>query len=415
MMRKNRDEPDFRVPLFLSNEERKLILAEANLTEEIKNQLAFAEVKGDGLVVYLPLYDLEDLFEAAAIEDDRCKDETKQNLWEQVLEKIHAIFKDCDGGYDPQESIDEFLSHFPPEVAQRLKTVIQSGQTNNLDELNAAIAELMNEFNQQPQTDMGGLSPEQVANLIYCDWNDPNGTIRFNPGLTLKDLDQSKHLVNARTMLAAIEDETKVKATSSNNLNRKFVNRMVEALSFKEGFVGDLHRYNKVINERDVQPLHIVRVLSELAGLLKRRKNEFSLTRKGKQYLKEEKAGELFLLLFKTHYLKFDLAYLDRSPENEVLQQTIAYSFYMVRKHLKNWRSVENDAELILLPAAYEEALPYGFGDYPKYQTSTRIIYPLEHFGLLQSRDKKDDNSHFPNQEYKQTPLFDKFIQFKLE
>jgi len=99
-------------------------------------------------------------------------------------------------------------------------------------------------------------------------------------------------------------------------------------------------------------------------------------------------------------------------PENKALQDTIAYSLYMVKKHFQKWRNSEGYASNILLPSAYEEALSYGYEFYPEFQLSSRILRPLEAFGLLQRRELQSEDKRMPRYEYKLAPLFDQFIQF---
>ena len=66
----------------------------------------------------------------------------------------------------------------------------------------------------------------------------------------------------------------------------------------------------------------------ELAGLVRRRKGAFQATRKARELLEPGRAGELFTLLFRTHFRTFNLAYVDRAPEAPEFQRTIAFSLY---------------------------------------------------------------------------------------
>lgn len=103
-------------------------------------------------------------------------------------------------------------------------------------------------------------------------------------------------------------------------------------MHWRPGQKEDTIRFNKVLNEHDVRPLHIIRIICELARLVRRRKRKFLVTNKGQQLLGEQKAGELYTLLFRTFFRQFNLSYLDGLPECYGLQGTIAYSLYRLKK-----------------------------------------------------------------------------------
>ena len=63
-------------------------------------------------------------------------------------------------------------------------------------------------------------------------------------------------------------EEDGAKTTAKGNLNRKFVARMVTEMGLPGDFLEDLFFHNKVINESDVWPLEIMRIVLELGKLI---------------------------------------------------------------------------------------------------------------------------------------------------
>ncbi len=412
-------ESDTRISLVFQPKEHTLITGVSlRISPELKQRLKSAKLEKEGVIIQLTLDEIEELAIVLVQEAHRCRNKQKQKKLNDIIEKLYDLMDKYtdEGEWEEENLFEEFLhSHFPPEIVQRIQSSIQNKSIGGIDELNMAIAEIMEDYNRQSQNDMGGLSPEQVHRLIYCDWDDEkNGVIQFNSKLTVGDLEQSQHFINTRAILSALAEKTKVQSTSAGNLNREFVKEMIKSCMFPEKFLDDLYRFNKVINEHDVQPLHIVRVLCEIAGFIKQEKNYFTISRKGEDLLPNDKAGELFLLLFKTIFKRFNLAYLDGMPENQALQHTITYSLYQAQQYFEVWRLDDEAVSCILLPAAYEEALSQGYKDHPGFQSYTRIIRPLTDLGLLQSRPMVPNPKRYPIFEFKNAPLFHKFIRFHL-
>jgi hypothetical protein len=82
---------------------------------------------------------------------------------------------------------------------------------------------------------------------------------------------------------------------------------MLDRMTWPGGYLDHLHAVNKVINEQDVFPLHIIRIILDLSGLLLITKGVFSASNKGKQLLKEDQAGVLYHVLFKAHFQLMNL------------------------------------------------------------------------------------------------------------
>ena len=203
-----------------------------------------------------------------------------------------------------------------------------------------------------------------------------------------------------------------MKATPKGNLPRAFVAAMYEAMQWSE-HADRWHADRTVRNEEDVFPLHLLRILLELSGLIKRRKGFFSLTRAGERLSSDARAGELFTLLFVTHFRKFNLAYLDGVESLPSFQYTVAYALYRFGQVGVEWRPpLQLKADLVL-PTVLDELPPGEYHDSWEIVLNNRLLRPLEGFALAEVRTLPRVAGEWRDRrEYRKTPLFDGFLTF---
>jgi len=286
-----------------------------------------------------------------------------------------------------------------------------------------AIARAFEAYSARPQADLCGLAPAEVHRLLTADWETPGGAVEIDGDLAPEDLADVPYVHNARTFLAALEEEGGTRATQAGNLNRAFVERMLESARFPDDLVETIRRVNKVINEDDAWPLHELRVVLVRAGLVKKRKGTFSLTRRGEGLLGEEASGALYARLFLTFFRRFNLAYLDRYPEAPEFQDTLAVALFRFGQVGDEWLSPRRAARTILLPVVRERVppLPYGNDPLPGL-VRRRLLRPLTAFGLAEERiaGDEDERADFPawmpardRRLYRKAPRFDRFLTFR--
>jgi hypothetical protein len=56
----------------------------------------------------------------------------------------------------------------------------------------------------------------------------------------------------------------------------------------------EVHKYKKAINEQDVSPVHIARVVAQCAGMVRLHRGKFVVPKKRVALLASARAGELF-------------------------------------------------------------------------------------------------------------------------
>jgi len=170
---------------------------------------------------------------------------------------------------------------------------------------------------------------------------------------------------------------------------------------------------DRVTREEDALNLHTLRIVLQQAGLIRKYKGAFRITKKGTSMLADAKAGELYALLFLTFFGKFKLSYLDHMPEYLLVQDTIGFSFYMIGTHAERWRDLDSLAERLLPPFVKEEINKEGFPQHAKWVADSRILVPLERFGLLEFHYEDDPALFGPRRDkVRKTPLFESFFAF---
>ena len=142
----------------------------------------------------------------------------------------------------------------------------------------------------------------------------------------LAEIEAAPWFLVARTLMTLIQRHGPIKATQAGNLPRSVVRLFLDGIlstESRERF-GDAGLGS--INEQDMSVIHIPRVLLEISKLIRNKKGRFVLTREGRALLPDDRAGELYAVLFETCFRGLDLAYLDGAPEAPVFQQLIGYA-----------------------------------------------------------------------------------------
>jgi len=261
----------------------------------------------------------------------------------------------------------------------------------------------------------GNLTPEELIRFQDYSWGDAEFPLQFNHGLSLEEVTQSLFFRNTKVFLnKLIELKDQPTATAKGNLNRKFISLIFDDLEMDADCKERILKYNKVLNEDDVFPLHISRIICDCAGLITRRAQKFLVPKKHLHLLSEEKAGELYYLLFQAHFNSFNLSYLDGLPEIESLQGTFDFALYMLSVLCNEYKSIEELYDLVFLPVVLDdiEESSSEFISEDWYLTS-RIIDPLVGFGLLECKYKQDKYFRRIDQ-VRKTALFDRFVRVNL-
>lgn len=312
----------------------------------------------------------------------------------------------------------------PPELEEVL-VGWGEGDFPSLADAQVELDRRMEVYHATPQEGLAGISPDQARTLLLEDL-EGTGVLRFSRDLTLEELQRGAFPFNARIFLTWLEEGGAAPATAAGNLKRVFVAEMLERMRLPEGFLDHLHRRNKVVNEADAWPIHVVRVNLELGGLIRRREGRFLITRQGRDLVSPDAAGDLYRHLFKVHFGEFDLEYGRGVPSGPDLQMVVPLLLWQIGVWARDWITVES-LSARLLPESLQGPDDSGKTAFRSDSADVYaiILRPLMRFGLLEERDvdmggEEEDEDEWwrwrPDaNEVRTTPLFGRFISFEWE
>lgn len=302
----------------------------------------------------------------------------------------------------------------PPELQAALEQLARDPRYRSRADLQRAMDARMRAYNSTPQADLCDLSPEQVHQLLYGDWA-TTGALRLAGDLSLDEVGGSALFADARTILAYVRDAGPIKETTAKNLPRAAVAHLLPLLRTASGDDGRRSDFEPPPrNEGDLYWLPNLRQVLLFAGLLARRKG-LRISARGRALVADERAGELFALLFHTLFRELDLRALHGIDGHPGLQHTVALSFFKLRSEAREWAAEEALAESCWLPSAKDTDFDrFGTGHDLRFYTFTfRVLEPLVQFGLLERRIVTGARQWVNRREYRVTPLFDRFLRFE--
>ncbi len=203
----------------------------------------------------------------------------------------------------------------------------------SLEELNAFAKQHMQQRNQAGLDEFCGLSPEQMSHLLYSPFESPE-TIRFST-----DLESAHNTEIMRLFMPMAEaiGESGLKTTAKGNLPLKFCKAMAEQLQQEYDGIR-LRHLGGISSEVDLDVLHCTRLTAQLAGLIRKYRGKFVLTRKCKEMLAAQDIGSIYLELFKAYTTKFNWGYRDGYPEAGIIQHSFLYTLYLLASFGETWQ-----------------------------------------------------------------------------
>jgi hypothetical protein len=215
---------------------------------------------------------------------------------------------------------------------------------------------------------------------------------------------------NALILLRQAIESGGLPLTATGNLSRAVVAEMCKLVEWPDYDQADAFRFNKVINEPDFLPLHIVRTLAQAATLVRAQRGKLSATPLGKSMLSDAQQGSLPAILFHIMFWRMDLGYFGRGVLGSWPQQDIGVVLWALSVSDGEWQTSEKLTRLCSIP---EPAIMSGTWDMSTYAMEAKVLRPLLWFGLLEYRSEKILNSRFGARHYyRKTVLFDRLLTF---
>lgn len=241
------------------------------------------------------------------------------------------------------------------EVFAEIRQALEGQEFASLEDAQAFAEGFMQQRNRAPIDDFHGLSPEQMHRFLHFPFTSPQwvtfpdtlGTQPAAPILTLFGL-----------MTEAI-GEKGLKATAKGNLPRKFC-RDAALSSWGEEAYRENTRHGGINKEEDFIDLNVTRRVAELAGLIRKYKGRFILSRDCRNLLADTGPAGLYPRLFRAYVEKFHWGYWDRYPEILFIQHAFLFTLYLLARYGDSWRpqAFYEDNFLSAFPMVLNEVEP---------------------------------------------------------
>jgi hypothetical protein len=215
---------------------------------------------------------------------------------------------------------------------------------------------------------------------------------------------------NTLILLRQAIERAGLSLTATGNLSRAVVAEMCKLVEWPDFDQADAFRFNKVINEPDFLPLHIVRTLAQAATLVRAKRGKLAATPLGTSMLSDAQQGSLLAILFHIMFWRMDLGYFGRGVLGSWPQEDIGVVLWSLSVSDGEWQTSEKLTRLCTIP---EPAMFSEMWDRTAYAMETKILRPLLCFGLLEHRSGEMPGSRFGQHHfYRKAKLFDRLLAF---
>lgn len=301
-----------------------------------------------------------------------------------------------------------------PEQNEELFNWLDNLDDGDKEKMIKLIEERFRELDRRFEEANGGLNPLQLHYLLAYDWDSPQNPIVLRDDLPFDEIEQTFFYHNARAFLLGLLAEKEFELTPSGNLKRKYIPPLLDEGIWPDNYVKTLHTYNKVLNESDVWLLHIIRVLLELSGLIRKQQNKLKPVQKHIHLTEKEHAGALYKLLFKTYFRKMNVSYMPNYEELLLFQEGIPFILYRLNQLADDWLSSVDVMRKSLMEISRLELLRSLRFDFekPEDKLYELVLRPLELFGLIESDYTESKQLSVRPDRSRKNGLFNRFIQF---
>jgi hypothetical protein len=238
-------------------------------------------------------------------------------------------------------------------------------------------------------------------------------TIRIANDLNAQEIAGSAVARNTLILLQQTVERGGLPLTSTGNLTRAAVAEMQKLVKWPDYDQAEAFRLNKVINEPDFLPLHVVRILTQAATLVRVQRGKLVATPLGKLMLSGERQGSLLAILFHIAFWRMDLSYFGRGLLGSWPQSDIGIVLWSLSVSAGDWQTSEKLTRLCTIP---EPSMLTTTWDRSAMTMEARILRPLLWFGLLDYRSEKITESRFGERHYyRKVALFDRLLSFAVK
>ena len=237
--------------------------------------------------------------------------------------------------------------------------------------------------------------------------------IRIANDLSVGEIAGSPVARNTLVLLRQAIERGGLPFTATGNLSRAVVAEMCKLIEWPDYDQADAFRLNKVINEPEFLPLHVVRQLAQAATLVRAQRGKLVATSLGKSMLSDAKQGSLLAILTHLAFWHMDLGYFGRGLLGSWPQADAGVVLWSLLVCANDWQSAEKLTRLCTIP---DPAMFSEMWDRMPYAMEAKVLRPLLWFGLLEHRREKIPSGRFGEHHfYRKVELFERLLAFDVQ
>ncbi len=253
-----------------------------------------------------------------------------------------------------------------------------------------------------------GYSPDEMQNIL-------SHTFEEGSPIKLQTLSEEEYkkiplFMQIKTLANLIADSQELKLTKKGFLPVKAVAELYSRGIMKDEYIE--RKISRLYKETDSYTIYLPKIILEISGLIKKRNNKISLTKKGEGIIKDD--SKFLRLILEIYTTKFNWAYSDGYGENRIGQMGFGFSLILLNKFGKESHEDLFYAKKYFMAFPMLAEHPIGHeGDYIDRRSgrcySVRTFERfLEYFGLI----KIDKEKGWDKPEYiTMTDLFGKLFK----
>lgn len=304
--------------------------------------------------------------------------------------------------------------HGATGISEALRSALEGRQFNSLEEAQAFVSRHAQEQNQRPRDEFHGLSPEQMHRILNLPFASP-GLVRFPEAL---DATPAAPILTLFQQLTNAIGDQGLKPTAKGNLPRNFC-REAALFYWGEQRYQEKTRYGGINREEDFDDLHVTRLVAELAGLIRKYKGRFILSRDCRRLLAGDGMRAIYPRLFRAYVEHFNWAYRDGYPELRFIQSAFLFTLNLLTCYGDTWRPqvFYEDTFLRAFPMLLDEVPPSQVFSPDETVRNCYTWRSMVHFaGFLGLAKVEPASDELLCHEYrvKTLPLLGQIIQFQL-
>lgn len=296
-----------------------------------------------------------------------------------------------------------------------VRELLEGRSFTSLEETNAFLSQQMQQRNQAPKNDFDGLSPEQMHRFLLFPFESPH-LVSFPSCL---DAAPEAPVLTLFSMLVEVLGDKGVKATTTGNLPRNLCRNIAMAY-LGEGKYRENYRYGELRSEPEFFHLHVTRLVSGLAGFVRKYKEKFIVSSGCRKLMSKHGPAGIYPKLFREFATRYNWAYRDHWQQIPLIQQSFLFTLYLLKRHGTEWQTGRfyEDWFLRAFPAVLQEISPVG--EYFSPEQILRSCYSprcLDSFaGFFGLAEIQRDSAERYNGDFRlrKLPLLDNVVQFHL-